>query len=219
MKKIALLAAVLILAAGCKGKKSEAVTPTVGDVEPVATEEFAAEEEEDASEGKWRKLRLSNLEMNPVEAFATDWMALSVGNAREFNSMTISWGSIGQLWGKPVVTVYVSSDRYTKKLMDKAEYFTLTAFPKSRKCKDALVYLGSHSGRDEKDKAARAGLTAEFTALGNPVFAEGCMALECRIIYKEEFRRDLLPSDVKPMYDDMGLHTFYIGEIVASYRK
>ena len=49
MKKIALLAAVLILAAGCKGKKSEAVTPTVGDVEPVATEEFAAEEEEEAS--------------------------------------------------------------------------------------------------------------------------------------------------------------------------
>ena len=45
------------------------------------------------------------------------------------------------------------------------------------------------------------------------------MALECRIIYKEEFRRDLLPSDVKPMYDDMGLHTFYIGEIVACYRK
>ena len=72
---------------------------------------------------------------------------------------------------------------------------------------------------NEPDKVANAGLTVEFSPLGNPLFAEGRLALECRILYKEEFKRDLLPADIRPMYDEMGLHTFYIGEIVACYRK
>ena len=217
-----LIAAALLLLAGCKGKSSrEEVVPTVGDVPPVPLAEVAEDpqEEEDLSGKKWRKQDINTLTMAPVAAFARDWMALAMGGAKGYNAMTVSWGSIGELWGKPVVTVYVSSDRYSKHLMDKAEYFTLTAFPQTRACKDALVYLGSHSQRDEPDKAERAGLTVEFSPLGNPLFAQGRLALECRILYKDEFKRDLLPADVRPMYEDMGLHTFSIGEVVACYRK
>ena len=62
-------------------------------------------------------------------------------------------------------------------------------------------------------------MTAELSELGNPLFKEADLALECRIIYREEFKRDLLPEDVRPMYEEMGLHTFYIGEIVNVYKK
>lgn len=176
-------------------------------------------ESQDTREMEWKKTDVMDLELKPVAAFAKDWMALGVRSADAMNAMTISWGSIGELWGKPVVTVYVSKDRHSKAMMDEAEYFTVSAFPQARQNREALVYIGSHSLSDEPDKVERAGLTAELSELGNPLFKEADLALECRIIYREEFKRDLLPEDVRPMYEEMGLHTFYIGEIVNVYKK
>jgi flavin reductase (DIM6/NTAB) family NADH-FMN oxidoreductase RutF len=56
---------------------------------------------------------------NAVEVFYKDWMVLAVSKECDFNAMTISWGQMGELWNKPVVTVYVRDSRYTKKFIDK----------------------------------------------------------------------------------------------------
>ena len=175
------------------------------------------DEERNLADMKWEKIEVDDLQMHPVAAFDKDWMALAVGNATLHNAMTISWGTIGELWNKPVVMVFVSSDRATKKLMDENKYFTVSAFPKTGK--EALVYLGSHSLRDDPDKVANAGLTVEFSALGNPMFKEACLTLECKKIYAEPFQAELLPEDVRPRYEKMGMHTAYIGEIVQVYEK
>lgn len=168
----------------------------------------------------WKKVNPVDIEMKPIGAFAQDWMALAMGNSKSYNSMTISWGSIGELWNKPVVIVYVSSDRHSKKLMDAANYFTVSSFPDEKEYKDALVYIGSHSQSDEPDKTANAGLKVEFTELGNPRFTDASRVFECKKIYSEEFKRDRLPQDVKERYySEMGLHTIYIGEIVNVYEK
>lgn len=169
------------------------------------------------SDMKWEKTEVQDLQMKPVAAFDKDWMALAVGTSAKFNAMTISWGTIGELWNKPVVIVFVSSDRATKKLMDENKYFSVSAFPSS--AKDALVYIGSRSFRDEPDKVANAGLTAEFSALGTPMFKEACLTIECKKIYSEPFKEDLLPEDVKPRYESMGIHTAYIGEIINVWEK
>ena len=58
--------------------------------------------------------------------------------------------------------------------MERNDYFTVTHFPESMR--EALAYLGRVSGRDE-DKVAGAGLTAEFTELGNPIYAEADLAM------------------------------------------
>ena len=169
---------------------------------------------------KWRKITPKELEIKPVSAFADDWMALAVGDKRQMNSMTIAWGGIGQLWNKPVVTVYVSSDRYSKKMMDEHQYFTVTAFPDDKQCRDALMYIGTHSKRDESNKTAVAGLTTIYTPLGNPYFEEGCLTIECKKIYAEEFDINKVPKDVREgMYNSMGIHTMYIGEIVNVWTK
>lgn len=173
----------------------------------------------DVMQAQWQTLDVNDLEMNPVAAFAQDWMALGVRTKDAVNAMTVSWGGIGELWGKPVVTVYVSKDRHTKSMMDGAEYFTLSAFPESRTSKAALTYIGSHSLADEPDKIERAGLTVELSELGNPLFKESNLAFECKIIYREEFKRELLPADVRPFYEETGLHTMYIGEIVNIFKK
>ena len=40
--------------------------------------------------------------------FDKKWALLCAGTKEKHNTMTISWGGMGTLWGKPVVTVYVS---------------------------------------------------------------------------------------------------------------
>lgn len=164
----------------------------------------------------WQKI--SPLEIkNAIELFDKDWMALAVGKESDMNAMTISWGEIGELWGKPVLTVFVSSSRYTHGFMERNGYFTVTAFPENYR--SALQYIGSHSGRDG-DKLNAAGLTPEFTELGNPIFTEANLAIECRIIYKAPFVKEGIAPDVARIYDNgMGVHTMYIGEIVNVWRK
>ena len=35
------------------------------------------------------------------------WALVTAGTPDNFNTMTISWGGMGTLWGKPVATVYI----------------------------------------------------------------------------------------------------------------
>lgn len=168
----------------------------------------------------WEKISPEEIgDFNPFVTVGRDWMALAMGKDAGMNSMTISWGTAGVLWNRPVFTVFVSKDRHSKGLMDKESYFTVMAFPKTAKNRDGLLYIGSHSKNDDENKSASAGFTVEYTESGNPLFREAGLAFECRIIYRSEFKKDLLPQNVREMYDGMGLHTMYVGEIVNVYRK
>lgn len=173
-------------------------------------------EEDRTADSNWHGI--SPLEIkNAIELFDNDWMALAVGKEGDMNAMTISWGEISELWNKPVLTVYVSSSRYTHEFMERNGYFTVTAFPENRR--SSLQYIGTHSGCDG-DKLKEAGLTTEFTELGNPIFKEANLAIECRIIYKAPFVKEDIAEDVAEIYDNgMGVHTMYIGEIINVWKK
>ena len=56
--------------------------------------------------------------------FDKKWALLSAGPKEDHNTMTISWGSMGTLWNKPVVTVYVKPIRFTHKFMNENEHYT-----------------------------------------------------------------------------------------------
>ena len=167
---------------------------------------------------QWQEIKPQNIDVNAVKLFANDWMLLSAGKDTSMNMMTIAWGALGELWGKPVVTVYVSTDRYTYKFLEDNEYFTVTAFPEQ--FRDKLQYLGSVSGRDE-DKVKGSGLTPEFTKLGNPIYKEANLAIECKKIYAEQFKKELMPLEQRQWYDEkkQGVHVMYIGEIVNVWKK
>lgn len=182
----------------------------------VALPVFALEAETGMSDG-WKKISAEEIK-NPVSLFDKDWLALSAGQKGDMNTMTVGWGQLGVLWGRPVVTVYVAPDRYTYEFLEKNSYFTLTGLPEEQR--QALVYLGTHSGRDG-DKIKEAGLTPQFTALGNPVFKEGNLIIEAKIIYKEPFKKELLDDKAQNFYDTkkLGLHVAYIGEIINVWIK
>lgn len=207
IKKLTLMLLSTCMLASC-GQQSnqEVVTPEV--------EETA----ESMRQKSWQEITPREIEGNPVKLFADDWFELAAGKEGDMNLMTIAWGTLGELWNKPIVTVYVSTSRYTNEFMDKNDYFTITHFPSSMR--KELQYLGTVSGRDE-DKVKGAGLTTEFTELGNPIFAESDLAIECRKIYTSPFELDKMPLEQRQWYDERGLgvHVVYTGEILHVWKK
>ena len=166
----------------------------------------------------WQEITPTEIELNPFQMIDKDGLELSAGKERNMNLMTISWGSIGELWGKPIFIVYVSTSRYTHRFMEENDYFTVTHFPADMR--KQLSYLGRVSGRDE-DKVASAGLTVEFTELGNPIYAEADLAIECKKLYGQQFDANLMPTEQREWYEKtgLGIHYMYIGEIVHVWKK
>ncbi len=153
--------------------------------------------------------------INPFTLFDRDWSLLTAGDMERFNSMTISWGSLGTLWGKPIATVYVKPVRYTHDFMEESEYFTLSFF--EEKYRPALVLMGSKSGRD-MDKAAASGLTP--TPLQSAVtYAQAHTTLLCRKLYCQDLDISSIPPEAMVHYRTESPHTVYIGEVVDIIKK
>lgn len=160
-----------------------------------------------------QKIDPKELDGNVIKMFDDDWMVVSAGNAESMNLMTVSWGGLGMLWNKPVATIYVAPQRYTHQFLEREEYYTICHFDSTYR--DRQAYLGSTSGRDE-DKVEGSGLTVRFTDLGNPIYEEADLAIECRKIYTDHFHRESLQQEQLDWYEDRGIdpHGLFIGEIV-----
>ena len=157
------------------------------------------------------------------EMFSRDWALATAGDAESFNTCTIGWGSLGSIWHRPggvmpIVTVYVNPARYTWKFLNKYEYFTVSFFGEEHR--EALKYLGSHSGRDG-DKVAAAGLTPKAVLGGKAVtFNEAELTFVCRMLYRAPFERKGMAEDIdKGVYKDWEPHWMYVGEIVETEDK
>lgn len=142
------------------------------------------------------------------------WALLTAGTPEDCNTMTVSWGGVGILWNKPVVTVYVRPQRHTHRFMEKSDCFTLTFFGEGER-REALSLCGSKSGR-EMDKFSAAGLTVAVSADGVPYPGEGELVLVCRTLYRQEMEaRCFLDEDIRRKnYPNEDYHTMYVGEIV-----
>lgn len=154
---------------------------------------------------------LKNFNLAPLYSLDKEWALLTSGDKQKFNTMTVSWGGMGTLWGKPVVTVYVKPIRYTYKFMENNDYFTLSFYDENYK-KD-LGILGSKSGRDS-NKIALTKLTPEF--LENAVsFNESKLTLICKKIYFQDLNIEQIPKDaIDKFYKTDPVHRMYIGEVI-----
>ena len=99
---------------------------------------------------------MSKLLIDAFDEFGHKWALVTAGSMVDHNSMTVSWGGVGCLWGKQVATVYIRPNRHTYGYFEANDYFTVSFYPEENK--QALGVMGSKSGRDcDKDKEA--GLT------------------------------------------------------------
>jgi len=142
---------------------------------------------------------------------------LTAGSMEDYNTMTIGWGALGTIWGKPVCTVYVRPSRYTLEFMDRNDLFTVSFFDGYKK---DLSYLGSHSGRDE-DKVAKTELTA-VPAGDSVAFKEAREILVCRKLYRQLMDESAFPEKVVEQFysggDEGDIHYMFIGEVIDIIR-
>ncbi len=139
------------------------------------------------------------------------------------NTMTISWGTLGIQWGKPIFTVFVRGCRHTSKLLEKAGEFTVN-IPHGEVDREILRFCGTASGRDV-DKIRHLGLTlTKPVQVSAPGIKELPLTLECRVLYRQQqIPQCMLSSDIAGMYPAVpanlheDYHTAYYGEIVAAY--
>jgi flavin reductase (DIM6/NTAB) family NADH-FMN oxidoreductase RutF len=161
-------------------------------------------------------IAVSQFVARPCGLFNDQWLLLTSGDlaAGEFNGMTISWGSLGNIWDRPFIQTVVRPQRYTYQFMEKYPTFTLCAFPK--KYRPALALLGAKSGRDG-DKLAEAGLTpVPATVVAAPAYAEAELVIECQKIYWADFDpAHFVDPAIDRHYPTRDYHRSYFGQIMA----
>ena len=163
-------------------------------------------------------IKPETLTANVFDLIGNRWLLLTAGDEDSgFNTMTVSWGGFGVLWGKYVATCYVRPQRYTRKFMEKSGFFTLSAYPENMRGIHSVC--GGMSGRDV-NKAKEAGLTPVFTPEGAPYFAEAELVFVCRKIYFEDFDpSNFLDKSILDNYPGHDFHRMYVGEILEILQK
>lgn len=66
----------------------------------------------------FKEINVRELDRSPIQMISDDWALLTAGKEGDWNTMTVSWGGVGELWGKDVVFVFVRPQRYTLEFME-----------------------------------------------------------------------------------------------------
>ncbi len=156
-------------------------------------------------------MNLEKFNFAPLYTLDKEWALLTVGNKEKFNTMTISWGGLGTLWHKPVLTVYLRPNRYTYEFMENNDYFTISFYNEDYK-KD-LITLGTKSGRDT-DKIALTKLTPEFLKEAT-TFKEAKLTIICKKVYYQDLNINNIPTgEIDKFYKNEPVHRMFIGEVI-----
>ena len=158
-----------------------------------------------------KEINIRELKDNFVKMISNDWALLTAGKSDDFNTMTVSWGGIGELWNKDVCFVFVRPQRYTYEFMEKNGYFSLSFF--GGEYKKELGVCGSKSGRDI-DKMAETGFIP--VDLGE---ATGFEQAKVNVVLKKLAYQDMKPDgfidkSIMNNYANNDFHRVYVGEIV-----
>ena len=136
----------------------------------------------------------------------------------EGNPMTIGWGTIGRIWGRPVFLVLVRPSRHSFGLLEELPEFSVNV--PTDELKDTVELCGTESGRD-MDKAKECGLTLNSCGSIGVPYVEDCpIHYECRVIHKGNvINADLIPQIVAECYPTGDFHRVFYGEILGVFRK
>ena len=166
----------------------------------------------------FKEVSIDSLQFNPFTKISKEWMLVTAGDEKRSNTMTASWGGVGIMWGKNVVTAYIRPQRYTKEFMDENEFFTISFLPEEYR--KALNVCDSVSGKNVEDKWKEAGLTPYYVD-GTTAVEEAELVFVCRKQYHQTMKPecfDVKENDAK-WYPDKDYHEMYIAEIVKVLQK
>ena len=140
------------------------------------------------------------------------------GTAEKINVMTIGWGTIGRIWGKPIFIVMVRPSRFSFLYIEENGDFSVNIPIKDMK--EKLEFCGNNSGRDT-DKIAKCGFTMEKgIRISVPYIKECSIHYECRTVHKNRVDTETLKNEIiSEYYSSDDFHTIYFGEILGVFRE
>jgi flavin reductase (DIM6/NTAB) family NADH-FMN oxidoreductase RutF len=125
-------------------------------------------------------------------------LVVSVDENRRPNLIALGWNMPTSIT-PPMAAISINHESLSQRLIHEEGEFVLV-FP-SKEMEDAVMYCGTHSGRDV-DKFKETGLTAvEAKYVKPPLVEEAVVNMECRVI------GELVTGD----------HTLFVGEILTAY--
>ena len=108
----------------------------------------------------FKEINIRDIKESAVKLINDDWALVTASADGVTNTMTVSWGGMGELWGKDVVFIFIRPQRYTYELLEKTNTFSMSFF--GGEYKKELTFCGRNSGRSV-DKFAETGFTvADF---------------------------------------------------------
>ena len=160
----------------------------------------------------FKEIKATEIKDNAVDLIRNQWGIITAGNKDSFNGMTVSWGAIGELWGRDMLTAYIRPQRYTKEFLDSNEYFSFSVYPNELKRIHGV--FGSMSGRDV-DKTKETGLTPVFSEAA-PYYDEAKLVIICRKAAVGKFDSEQFCDEniIDECYPDNDFHYIYYGEII-----
>ncbi|MCD8331829.1 MAG: flavin reductase [Oscillospiraceae bacterium] len=158
-----------------------------------------------------------DIDGNAIARIGRQWMLITAGDREACNTMTASWGGIGFLWNRPVATIYVRPQRYTREFLDRQGWFSLSFLPEQYRAQ--LTLCGRESGRD-MDKIQTCGFSVEYGQNDTPYIAQAELVLTCKSLYMEPLKSgSFLDDSLAPQYyPQEDWSRIYIGEIVEALR-
>ena len=161
---------------------------------------------------KFKEIEPELIKNNTFKLIGSDWMLITAGTLKSYNTMTAAWGGFGVFWNKKICFCVIRPQRYTYGFMERSKNWTLSFF--EEKYRKALEFCGSNSGRDV-DKAAMTGLTPVEVTSGTVYFAEARLVIECKKIYFQDIDPNhFIDPKIHENYPDKDYHRMYIGEII-----
>lgn len=159
----------------------------------------------------FKEINIKDFNGNFVKLFDDSWSLISAGDKNACNTMTASWGAVGELWNTDVCFIFIRPQRYTKKFVEEQPRFTVSFFDAEQH--GSLAFCGSNSGRD-CDKFEKTGLT--------PYYTDGTVGVEQAkviLVCKKIAQQDIDPSGFidaaidSSCYPEKDYHRMYIGAI------
>ena len=156
-------------------------------------------------------MKLSESKINFLDSLSRGALLTATDNEEMSNTMTVSWGGCGILWGKQVCFLFVRPERHTYKFLENGKYLSLSFFSEEKK--DTLTYCGTKSGRDvDKFKECNLEYTYEN---GSVLFKEAKCTIQLKALYSQELNEKcFIEPECLKWYKGQGMHKMYICEIL-----
>lgn len=156
-------------------------------------------------------MKLTELESNLATRIEKGALLTATDKNGRVNTMTVSWGGTGILWGKNVCFVFVRPERYTYEFSESGDTMTLSFLGDGER--GTLSLCGTKSGRDvDKFEACDLKYTMQNGAC---ILEKAELTLVLKKLYADDLKDECFVNDTpKSFYKNGGYHKMYVCEVV-----